>query len=34
MGIPNSAPGYYVLQNQGQAGPQYVYYGQTPPPLR
>jgi len=34
MGIPNSAPGYYVLQNQGQGGPQYVYYGQTPPPLR
>ena len=34
MGIPNSAPGYYVLQNQGLAGPQYVYYGQNPPPLR
>ena len=32
MGIPNGAPGYYVLQNQGLQGPQYVYYGTSPPP--
>lgn len=34
LGIPNSKPGYYVLQNTAQSGlPQYVYYGTEPPKL-
>jgi hypothetical protein len=33
FGIPGNVPGYYVLQNTGNAGapPQYVYYGTEPP---
>lgn len=32
LGIPNNAPGYYILQNASSAGlPQYVYYGTEPP---
>jgi len=32
LGIPNNAPGYYVLQNAAPSGlPQYVYYGTEPP---
>ena len=32
LGIPNNAPGYYILQNPSSAGlPQYVYYGNEPP---
>ena len=32
IGVPNSSPGYYVLQNTNNTGlPQYVYYGTEPP---
>lgn len=36
IGIPNSQPGYYVLQNNGLPGTQaqYVYYGTSPPPVQ
>ena len=36
IGIPNSQPGYYVLQNNGLPGTQaqYVYYGTSPPPMQ
>lgn len=35
FGIPGNMPGYYVLQNTGNAGapPQYVYYGTEPPKI-
>jgi hypothetical protein len=36
IGIPNSQPGYYVLQNNALPGSQaqYVYYGTSPPPMQ
>jgi hypothetical protein len=35
FGIPGNMPGYYVLQNTGNAAapPQYVYYGTEPPKI-
>jgi hypothetical protein len=33
FGINPGNPGYYVLQSVGNGVPQYIYYGQNPPPI-